>query len=95
MEPWYLPVIMTLQNSSSWHVISLKIVISVKKYFIFAIIENILYLGVSVDHYGVCPGPKLIKIIKGRPDVDPTASKVSKEQNILEPHQNPRPRIAV
>lgn len=34
---------MTLQNSSSWHVISLKIVISVKKYFIFAIIENILY----------------------------------------------------
>ena len=76
--------------------ISLKIVISVKKFFIFvAIIENILYLGVSVDHYGVCPGPKLIKIIKGRPDVDPTASKVSKEQNILEPHQNPRPRIAV
>ena len=87
---------MTLQNSSSWHVISLKIVISVKIFFIFvAIIENILYLGVSVDHYGVCPGPKLIKIIKGRPDVDPTASKVSKEQNILEPHQNPRPRTAV
>ena len=45
-EPWYLPVIMTLQNSSSWHVISLKIVISVKKYFIFAIIERIFSIWV-------------------------------------------------
>ena len=33
------------------------------------------FLGVSMDHYGVCPGPKLIKIIKGRPDVDSTAPK--------------------
>ena len=37
---------MTLQNSSSWHVISLKIVISVKKYFIFAIIERIFSIWV-------------------------------------------------
>lgn len=33
-KPFYSPVIMTLQNSSFWHVTSLKIVISVKYFFI-------------------------------------------------------------